>query len=161
MAFDIKMPTSKKRFQSSGGNTGMSTLMAYMLGQQKSELGRERNPTEIVTGRTDPLTGEKTVTPEGIQALGDIKRQEKLSTEEANVQFGAKKEASSSRRFVQQFDRSYQELKRANPHFDEPTFSAGMSRLGLGIKTAFRLMPETRALQIRIQPLANQMAVLS
>ena len=59
-----------------GGNPGANQLMAFMMGQQKSQLGKQNNPQEVTTGRTDPITGERAMNPsgslmeEGIQARG-------------------------------------------------------------------------------------------
>ena len=68
---------SKPKKQSfSGGNAGINQLMGFQLGQQKSDIGKQANPEEMIVGRTDPVSGERAVNPkgalmeEGIQARG-------------------------------------------------------------------------------------------
>jgi len=48
-----------------GGSSRSNPLMALMALQARGQAGQ--NPNEVVTGRTDPFTGEKTETPESVE----------------------------------------------------------------------------------------------
>jgi hypothetical protein len=81
-----------------------------------------------------------------------------MAEEQANVAFGAEKQLNASLRFVQQFERSYDEMSKAVPGFDKPGVRGKIGR-GIGsIKEFIGEIPETTAMVRRLQPIANQMA---
>jgi hypothetical protein len=70
----------------------------------------------------------------------------------------AQKTISGTRRFLEQFGRSYNELKNYDPEFDKLGYEGWMSRKGASINNYFDVLPETKAFQVELKPLANQMA---
>lgn len=61
-------------------------------------------------------------------------------------------------RFVQQFGRSYRELKKFDKDIDKQGFGGWLTRKKAEVANAFDELPETKALNIRILPMANAMA---
>lgn len=74
---------------------------------------------------------------------------------------GAKKAENQSQaiyRFAQQFDRSYQELKKFDPEIDKIGLGGFLTRKAATVATAIDALPETKALQITVLPMAQQIA---
>ncbi len=70
----------------------------------------------------------------------------------------AEKGLSGTETFLKQFERSYNELKTKYPEFGDTGFIGFMTRQGASIATALDSLPETKAFQVELKPLANQMA---
>jgi hypothetical protein len=70
----------------------------------------------------------------------------------------AQKNLSGTGRFLEQFGRSYNELKTAYPEIGDVGFTGWATRKGASIANALDSLPETKAFQVELQPLANQMA---
>lgn len=73
-------------------------------------------------------------------------------------QQAAQKNVSGTGRFLQQFGRSYDELKAYDPEIDKQGFSGWATRKMASIANKFDELPETKAFMVELQPLANQMA---
>jgi hypothetical protein len=70
----------------------------------------------------------------------------------------AQKNLSGTGRFLEQFGRSYNELKTAYPEIGDVGFTGWATR-GMGkVATALDNFPETKAFRVEKAPLANQMA---
>lgn len=63
---DINLKGTSVSKRGQGSSAGVATLLGYMLGQQKSLAGQAQVPGEVPVGRTDPLTGVRTETPESV-----------------------------------------------------------------------------------------------
>jgi hypothetical protein len=66
--------------------------------------------------------------------------------------------APGTYRFMQQFERSMSELEKFDPSIGETGFSGFITRKKAELANAMDELPETKALQIRIKPMANRMA---
>lgn len=118
-------------------------------------------PIEL-QGREAQLRQQKQIEseflPQELEAKARFEKTKKIAIEEGNRAFGAEKEASSSRRFVQQFERSFDEIHNKLPGFDQPGLIGKSMRLGARGMNALDMLPETKAFQVRLKPIANQMA---
>lgn len=70
----------------------------------------------------------------------------------------AQKSAIGTYRFLQQFGRSYEELKKFDPDIINEGFSGYIKRRKAKIAESLDMLPETKAMSIMILPLANGMA---
>jgi len=129
--------------QGGGNNALMNMILAQSMLPQKLQTTKE---TELK------------YLPQEEAIKAEAKGQEKKALEEANVAFGAKKQLTSSNRFVQQFERSYDELNKAVPGFSDVGTKGKMRRFGAGIKQFFGQLPETETFLVELKPMANQMA---
>jgi hypothetical protein len=89
-----------------------------------------------------------------IRSKATFKTEEKAAEEKAK----AEKAIKPTKRFIQQFGRSLEELKKFDPSIEEVGFSGFISRKTATVANFFDNLPETKALQIQIKPLANGMA---
>ena len=128
---------------SSGGNGLQNMMMAQMLLPEKLATTEETKLKYL---------------PQEEAIKSAAKGQSKIAEEEANVSFGAKKQLTASNRFVQQFERSYDELNQAVPGFSDVGTKGKLRRAGAGIKTFMGQLPETEAFSVELAPMANQMA---
>lgn len=84
------------------------------------------------------------------QSKVDAKNREKVQK--------AENTSAGTNRFMQQFQRSYDELKSFDPEVDKVGVGGYLSRTGAKIAEHLDELPETKALKIQILPLANGMA---
>jgi len=70
----------------------------------------------------------------------------------------AQKSLSGTDNFLKQFDRSYNELLKANPEIGDVGLTGFMTRKGASIQNSLDMYPETKAFMVELKPLANQMA---
>jgi len=84
------------------------------------------------------------------QAKVDTKNRQKVQT--------AENTSAGTNRFMQQFQRSYDELKAFDPEVDKVGVGGYLSRTGAKIAEHLDELPETKALKIQVLPLANGMA---
>lgn len=70
----------------------------------------------------------------------------------------AEKSAKGTFRFLQQFNRSYEELLKFDPEIGKEGFGGYLSRSAAKIATSLDELPETKALKIEILPMANAVA---
>lgn len=65
---------------------------------------------------------------------------------------------TGTKRFMQQFGKSYSELKNMFPEIGDAGYTGWATRKGAKISNYFDNLPETKAFQVELLPLANQMA---
>jgi hypothetical protein len=99
-------------------------------------------------------------TDAGKQRELDWKVKEKRALNEVDVEDidTAQKSAKGTHRFLQQFARSYEELKKYDSSIGKEGLGGYLRRKGAKIASDFDVLPETQALQIMIEPMANGMA---
>jgi hypothetical protein len=83
-----------------------------------------------------------------------MKAQEKKMESQAK----AEETLSGTKRFLQQFGRSYDELKSSYPEIGDVGYTGWATRNWAKVATALDEHPETKAFQVELKPLANQMA---
>lgn len=88
--------------------------------------------------------------PSVIKAKLEEKKAEKGQSSENN--------STGTYRFLQQFQRSYDELKKFDPEVDKQGIGGYASRFGAKIAEHLDELPETSALKIQVLPMANGMA---
>ncbi len=94
--------------------------------------------------------------PSGIKLKQELKKKQALKQQEDL--FAAQKGARGTLRFAQQFKRSFEELEEFDPNVGKTGFGGFITRKKAFLAEKVDLLPETSALLIRIQPLANGMA---
>jgi hypothetical protein len=108
------------------------------------------------------LTSQNVKSESGMRRELGIKKEEAkqavLGKEEATREFGAMKEATGSMRFVNQFERSFDEIQSKIPGFGETGVVGKAKRIGAKVLESADMLPETKTLTIRLKPIANQMA---
>ena len=98
MATKLKAPT----FKSSADSAGVSTLIGYMLGKEKSKAGQAQAPGEVTIGRTDPYTGVRTETPEKAKMDARGKLIEQAQTDAFNL--------SNAYTLIDDFEKQYRQI---------------------------------------------------
>lgn len=147
---------------SSGG-----TVSGGSPAQPASSGSDTQDQDTFATGASLNVAGVPTKTSvkseSGMRREAKIKGEEagfkKLAESETKTKIETKKASGQSYRFVQQFERSYDELnKKLGESFDDPTLIGSAKRfLGEGGKF-FGTLPETKAFSTELKPMANQMA---
>jgi len=89
-----------------------------------------------------------------IRSKASFKAEEKAASDTAT----AEKTSKGTYRFMQQFDRSISELRKFDPEFDKVGASGWLSRKQAMLAEKLDELPETKALGIQVQPMANGMA---
>ena len=89
---------------------------------------------------------------------GELKNELDLKKKKEADIVSAEKGSLGTFRFLQQFGRSFEELKKFDPDIDKAGFGGFLIRKKGQIAEAFDELPETSALKIRILPMANAMA---
>lgn len=69
---DFKLPQVKAPTFNNSGNQFENKLMALMALQARSQAGQQATPGEVIVGRTDPYTGQRTVTPQAAEEEGRV-----------------------------------------------------------------------------------------
>jgi len=92
------------------------------------------------------------------QAESDISVRAKAQEKAQKDLMAAQLQAQGTYRFMQTFDRSIAELRKDNPDIDKSGASGAISRIVASGKEKLSMYPETSAMLIRIQPMANKMA---
>lgn len=82
----------------------------------------------------------------------------KIQADRATKAEGAQATTGQTGRYLKQYDRSMNELKRKFPEIDKVGFSGWMQRQGAKALTSVDEFPETKALQKLAQPFAQQLA---
>lgn len=96
---------------------------------------------------------EKTAKEKG--RLEGITKRESTKVEDLSK---AQNNSRNTYRFLQQFGKSYEELKKFDPEIESEGFGGYISRKRGKLASAIDELPETKSLQIMIKPLANGMA---
>lgn len=89
-----------------------------------------------------------------IRSKASFKAEEKKASDTAVAENTSK----GTFRFMQQFDRSISELKKFDPEFDKEGAQGWLNRRMASVAKNLDELPETRALEIQVLPMANGMA---
>jgi len=89
-----------------------------------------------------------------IRSKASFKAEEKAASDIASIT----NMEQGQYRFMQQFDRSFDELKKFDPEFDKVGTGGWTSRQVASVAEKLDNLPETKALRIQVLPMANKMA---
>ena len=92
------------------------------------------------------------------QQTAQAKEMGKVIAEQKKESIKAENASEGTYRYMQQFQRSYDELMKYDPTIGDEGAGAWMARRGADLATHLDELPETKALKIQSLPLANGMA---
>jgi len=98
---------SKSRSLKAPGGSGSNQLMGYMLSQQKGQQGEQQMPGGIPVGRTDPSTGTRFETKEGMNLDIEKTGRNKAVTDAVTAISSLKKMLPIVMEFEKEFDRVF------------------------------------------------------
>jgi hypothetical protein len=119
-------------------------------------------PQEQLAAKTEFMgnisTSRQGVDPSMMMTRSGLKFRDPLGAQIYKDKTAVEKTVSSTDMFLSQFGRSYNELKTNYPEIGEVGFTGWATRKGASIDNALDGLPETKAFQVELQPLANGMA---
>lgn len=150
-------------------NPDASKLVYKSIEDRIKEQAKTSRSSQIIETAKSPGGAEKLMAenPLGIKASDGGATVEVPSSIEQNIKTAQEKEKKSAQaeatakgtyRFLQQFGRSYNELKSFDPKIDEVGVGGWLTRNAAKIGERVDAFPETSALKIQILPMANSMA---
>lgn len=142
------------------GMSEASTILKNLLSiRESTQLGTEKQVKEEKAKETLAPAGAPAPTAEREAQIAGraegIKALEKGMVENLAA---AQKSAPGTYRFLQQYSRSLDELKKFDPDIEKLGIEGKVSRLKATIANSLDQLPETKTLMIQIQPLANGIA---
>lgn len=140
--------------------TGEPKSYTISSGQQpNSSINGNNIGSNIVPNNT--TMGNQSNLPPGIAVINSGGKTSITNTPKSllnNPAVESNKTLVGTKRFLEQFGRSYNELKTAYPEIGDVGYTGWATRGLAGLQTSLDKFPETKAFQVELQPLANQMA---